>query len=215
VEASDRRDPDQRGVLRRPGRRRVSTSADVPDTDEPGPLGPCMLARWSAAQQRFHLDPATSRDRRGPAAIRQQHPDVVPVPAAIRRGDRGTASRMARPGHRAGRQLDRLGQGILRARQDNHRRASTPARGNQRRQNHRHPAQLTADLSQLVRASAGASPVLTLADPAVTFRSPAGYEQAKYPPDWFGAARTSCGMITNATQNNQSAAQDHSCPPRT
>lgn len=31
----------------------VSTSADVPDTDEPGPLGPCMLARWSAAQQRL------------------------------------------------------------------------------------------------------------------------------------------------------------------
>jgi hypothetical protein len=31
----------------------VSTSAGVPDTDEPGRLGPCMLARWSAAQQRF------------------------------------------------------------------------------------------------------------------------------------------------------------------
>ena len=31
----------------------VSTSAEVPDTDDLGPLGPCMLARWSTAQQRF------------------------------------------------------------------------------------------------------------------------------------------------------------------
>lgn len=31
----------------------VSTSAEVPDTDEPGQLGPCMLARWSTARQQF------------------------------------------------------------------------------------------------------------------------------------------------------------------
>lgn len=31
----------------------VSTSAEVPDTDEPGRLGPCMLARRSTARQQF------------------------------------------------------------------------------------------------------------------------------------------------------------------
>lgn len=31
----------------------ISTSADGPDTGEPGHLGPCMLARWSAQRQQF------------------------------------------------------------------------------------------------------------------------------------------------------------------
>ena len=31
----------------------ISTSADEPDTEEPGHLGPCMLARWSTRQQKF------------------------------------------------------------------------------------------------------------------------------------------------------------------
>lgn len=31
----------------------IGTSADEPDTDEPGRLGPRMLARWSAARQQF------------------------------------------------------------------------------------------------------------------------------------------------------------------
>lgn len=31
----------------------VSTSAETPDTDEPGRLGPRMLARWSTARQQF------------------------------------------------------------------------------------------------------------------------------------------------------------------
>jgi hypothetical protein len=31
----------------------ISTSAGEPDTDKPGRLGPCMLARWSTARQQF------------------------------------------------------------------------------------------------------------------------------------------------------------------
>jgi hypothetical protein len=31
----------------------ISTSAGEPDTDDPGRLGPCTLARWSAQQQQF------------------------------------------------------------------------------------------------------------------------------------------------------------------
>jgi hypothetical protein len=91
----------------------ISTSADEPDTDEADPLGPCTLARWSARRRQFTWNRRLAPDRRGPTAYREQHPGALPVPATVRRRDRGIASRVARPGHRAGRQLDRLGQGVL------------------------------------------------------------------------------------------------------
>jgi hypothetical protein len=135
----------------------ISTSADEPDTDEADPLGPCTLARWSARRRQFTWNRRLAPDRRGPTAYREQHPGALPVPATVRRRDRGIASRVARPGHRAGRQLDRLGQGVLRTRPGSCRRARTTVRGHQQRDDHRHPARLTTCCRSL-RAAQERSP---------------------------------------------------------
>ena len=121
----------------------ISTSADEPDTADPGHLGPCMLARWSTRQQKF------SWSRR----LAQTAGDLLTIGNGIlalhqcpRLYDSATGELQAEwPGLDTG-QADssivwgKAFSGPARSR----RRTRETVRGHRRRENHRHPARLTA-----------------------------------------------------------------------